>query len=257
MKIKNRNILIPVGIYVLLFGALFLFLNHVKSVDITDYKPAKIPHKIHYVWLGKSELPEYAKQAIESWQKYAPDFEIKRWDESNCNPDDTYFTRQAYKAQNWAFVSDYCRFKALYEEGGLYLDTDQFLTAPVDYLEDKQLVLSDGLDDFFATSFIGVVPRHPLMKVMLETYNGITPIDFYFTDSPMGCCAFTSPTLLTKIVEKNYPNSYQNIGTTRPFIHPKNGNVISGSLIYEPSLFIQKEKDKPSKGEHLFKASWK
>lgn len=53
-----------------------------------------------------------------------PDFELKRWDESNfdvqCNP----YVSQAYHAKKYMYVSDYARLKALYEIGGLYLDVD-------------------------------------------------------------------------------------------------------------------------------------
>ena len=42
-----------------------------------------IPKIIHYFWLGGSELPDDYKKNIDTWQKYCPDYEIIRWDESN------------------------------------------------------------------------------------------------------------------------------------------------------------------------------
>ena len=34
------------------------------------------------------------------------------------------YTKEAYEAKKWAFVSDYVRFRVLYNYGGLYFDTD-------------------------------------------------------------------------------------------------------------------------------------
>ena len=44
-----------------------------------------IPKVIHYIWLGGKELPPIAKKCIASWQKFCPDYEIKRWDETNLD----------------------------------------------------------------------------------------------------------------------------------------------------------------------------
>lgn len=41
---------------------------------------------------------------------------------------------QAYDARRWAFVADYARLKILYEQGGIYMDTDVELLRPLDDL---------------------------------------------------------------------------------------------------------------------------
>lgn len=46
-----------------------------------------------------------------------PDFEIKQWDETNFDIDSFKYTRQAYFARKYAFVSDVARLYALVEEG--------------------------------------------------------------------------------------------------------------------------------------------
>lgn len=83
-----------------------------------------IPKKIHYIWLGGKPLPPNAKKCISSWMKCMPDYEIVRWDESNFDFHSCEYARQALEAKKWAFASDYARFKILYEQGGVYLDTD-------------------------------------------------------------------------------------------------------------------------------------
>lgn len=84
----------------------------------------RIPKVIHYCWFGGNPLPSLAEKCIASWRKYLPDYEIKRWDESNFDVNIIPYTKQAYEAKKYAFVSDYARFWILYNYGGLYFDTD-------------------------------------------------------------------------------------------------------------------------------------
>ena len=94
----------------------------------------KIPKIIHYCWFGGNPLPELAQKCIASWKKCCPDYEIKKWNESNYNVRKIPYTAQAYDAKKYAFVSDYARFDILYEYGGVYLDTDVELIKPLDEL---------------------------------------------------------------------------------------------------------------------------
>ena len=91
-----------------------------------------IPKKIHYCWFGRNPLPESALKCIESWRKYLPDYEIIEWNEDNFDVNSIPYTQQAYAARKYAFVSDYARFKILYEHGGLYFDTDVEVIKPMD-----------------------------------------------------------------------------------------------------------------------------
>lgn len=91
-----------------------------------------IPKKIHYCWFGRNPLPESALKCIASWRKYLPDYEIIEWNEDNFDVDSIPYTAQAYQAKKYAFVSDYARFKILYEHGGIYFDTDVEVIKPID-----------------------------------------------------------------------------------------------------------------------------
>lgn len=91
----------------------------------------EIPKIIHYCWFGQNKLPDTAIKCIDSWKKYLPDYEIKEWNENNFDVNSIPYTAQAYKAKKYAFVSDYARFKILYDHGGLYFDTDVELIRPL------------------------------------------------------------------------------------------------------------------------------
>ncbi len=91
-----------------------------------------IPKVIHYCWFGRNPLPPLAVKCIESWKRYLPDYEIKEWNEDNFDVGIIPYTREAYEARKYAFVSDYARFYILYHHGGLYFDTDVEVIRPMD-----------------------------------------------------------------------------------------------------------------------------
>ena len=84
----------------------------------------EIPKKIHYCWFGGKPLDKLGQKCLNSWGKYFPDYEIIEWNESNFDINSCQYAKEAYDAKKWAFVSDYARFKILYEHGGVYFDTD-------------------------------------------------------------------------------------------------------------------------------------
>lgn len=96
-----------------------------------------IPKVINYCWFGNNPLDKRTKKCIDSWKKYCPDYQIVQWNESNFDTNCCDYVKEAYKAKKWAFVSDYARFKILYEHGGIYLDTDVQLIKSIDDLVNK------------------------------------------------------------------------------------------------------------------------
>ena len=93
-----------------------------------------IPKVIHYCWFGKGKMPPLSEKCMKSWKKYCPDYEIICWNEDNFDINENTYAKEAYEAGKWAFVSDYARLKVLYENGGIYLDTDVEIIKPIDVL---------------------------------------------------------------------------------------------------------------------------
>ena len=96
-----------------------------------------IPKVIHYCWFGGKPLPKLAEKCIESWKRYLPDYEIKRWDETNFDVNIIPYTQEAYQKGKYAFVSDYARFWIIYHYGGIYFDTDVEVIASLDKIIDQ------------------------------------------------------------------------------------------------------------------------
>lgn len=94
----------------------------------------QIPKIIHYCWVGGGPKTKLAKRCIASWKKYMPDYEIREWNAENFDLKCNDFVAEAYAARKWAFVSDYVRFWAVYNYGGIYFDSDVELWKPIDGL---------------------------------------------------------------------------------------------------------------------------
>lgn len=62
---------------------------------------ALIPKVIHYCWFSGKEIPERLKRCMATWEKYCPDYEIKRWDESNYDVNKNNYMKQAYEHGRW------------------------------------------------------------------------------------------------------------------------------------------------------------
>lgn len=134
-----------------------------------------IPKKIHYCWFGGKPLPEDAKKCIASWKKYFPDYEIVEWNESNFDFAACRYSNDAYLAKKWAFVSDYARFKILYEHGGIYFDTDVEVIRPFDDIVDAGPFMGCETVDMCAPGLgLGAEPGMDLYRQILDMYESIS-----------------------------------------------------------------------------------
>lgn len=133
-----------------------------------------IEKKIHYVWFG-GEKPEKVLKCIASWKEKLPDYELTEWNEQNFPLEEEIkknrFFRECYHRKLWAFVSDYVRVKVLYEEGGIYLDTDMEILKDVSPLLDCQMFLGYENESTMSFGILGVIPKHPIFKKMYEFYQ--------------------------------------------------------------------------------------
>ena len=142
-----------------------------------------IPKKIHYVWVGGKEKPDDIKRCMRTWKKHLKDYEIIEWNESNFDINSHPFCKAAYDAKKWAFVSDYIRAYAIYNEGGIYLDTDVLVLDNFDkFLDNKAFVGFENIDHPF-TAVFGAEKKHPLIKDMLDYYDNLKDYKFSFENN--------------------------------------------------------------------------
>lgn len=116
----------------IIFGKQFDESNY--SGDFKKNDHMLIPKKIHYCWFGKNPIPEQFRIWMDSWKTYCPDYEIIEWNEDNYDITQNKYMRQAYEAKKWGFVPDFARLDIIYNNGGIYLDTDVELIRCLDDL---------------------------------------------------------------------------------------------------------------------------
>lgn len=138
-----------------------------------------IPKTIHYCWFGDKPLPIEAQRYIQTWRELMPNYQIKEWNESNFNVNAIAYTQEAYKSRKYAFVSDYARFKILYDEGGIYFDTDVEMLQSIEDIVQKGPFMGCELSPDKKNKTIAVAPglglaAEPQMSFyqeMLEEYK--------------------------------------------------------------------------------------
>lgn len=171
-----------------------------------------IPKTIHYCWFGGKLLSMEVKKCIKSWRKHCPDYEIVRWDESNFDINAHPFTRSAYEAKKWAFVSDYARLKAVYENGGIYLDTDVEILKNLDFLREYECYMGVEQNNHRCNTGLGFGAEryNPIVKNMLDEYEGLV---YSLEKEEDIVCPFLNHRILRKLGYE-YKNEPVRIGKT-------------------------------------------
>lgn len=207
----------------------------------------RIPKKIHYCWFGRGQMPDSAKKYIESWKKFCPDYEIKEWNEDNFDINSNKYVKQAYEARKYAFVTDYVRLYALYNEGGIYMDTDVEVLKPLDRFLEHKAFSSFENNDSIPTGLMASEKNGEWVKELLDEYK-----DLSFIKENGELDTTTNVVRITNLTEKKYglirKSFFQDLGVVTLYPHeyfcPKDwdsGNIV----ITENSYAI-----------HHFNGSW-
>lgn len=129
----------------------------------------KIPKVINYCWFGRGKLSEDLKECIESWHTFCPDYEIKLWNEENFDINKYNYTKQAYNAGKYSFVTDLARLDILYEHGGIYLDTDvKMIKNFDDLLYQNGFVATEKWGNINSGGGCGFVAGHPMLRALID-----------------------------------------------------------------------------------------
>ncbi len=142
-----------------------------------------IPKIIHYTWFSGEPFPENIQNCIDSWKEHLSDYEFKLWDMNAIKGIDSFFLKEALQEKKWAYAADYVRLYAIYNEGGIYLDTDVLVYKSFDSLLDSRAFIgkenSIHIEGGFTAQYLsshcfGAEKHHPFIKDCLD----------YFQDRP-------------------------------------------------------------------------
>ncbi len=153
----------------------------------------RIPHVVHFIWLGPRSFPPHSVETIRSWVSLHPDWTFKFWTDRPrplpcqnmqlCLVQEFSFEKlSSYyeKADNWGAKSDILRYEILLQEGGVYADHDAYclrnctdLHAGYDLYAGLQVPrdpadFAEGYGITVATGLIGSIPNHPILHMCID-----------------------------------------------------------------------------------------
>ncbi len=206
-----------------------------------------IPKTIHYCWFGGNPKPKLVEKCIKSWKKYCPDYEIIEWNENNFDINCCDYVKEAYEAKKWAFVSDFARLKIVYDNGGIYLDTDVELIGSL-----EKFLKYDGYFGFEGSEYIatglgfGSIKNNPILEIMMNDY-----LHLHFLKPDGTYNIVTCPKTNTKSLEK--------IGLVRN----NTFQIIENNAFFPSDFFnpidyktMKKKLTQNTVSIHWFNASW-
>lgn len=140
-----------------------------------------IPKIIHYTWFSGDPFPAKIQNCINSWKKHLPDYTFKLWDMEAIKDINCDFLKEALAVKKWAYAADFVRLYAVYNEGGIYLDTDVKVFKSFDsLLEAKAFIGKENSIHFeggFTAQYLsshcfGAEQHHPFIKSCLDYFEG-------------------------------------------------------------------------------------
>lgn len=134
----------------------------------------KILHRVYFENMRPYHDPFL--HYLETWYRELPDYQIMRWGHLNVDVEENEWMRRSFRAKDPVFLSEFVRWNALKQYGGIYLDSDcevlngKRFNALVD-----ELAASDDYD-----AFVGVEEYnngHPTAQTVAAK-KGAALVDF-------------------------------------------------------------------------------
>lgn len=136
-------------------------------------KDDKIPQIIHYCWFGKGKKTKLMIKCMKTWSKFFPDYKFIEWNEDNFNINSNKYVKEAYKNKKYAFVSDYVRLYALYNYGGIYLDTDiEIVKGFIDIIKDRDIYAFEK-NDLIMTGVMIARKKSKIIEKFMKMYDNL------------------------------------------------------------------------------------
>jgi mannosyltransferase OCH1-like enzyme len=137
-----------------------------------------IPKLLHFIWVGKSQMPTESISFIEKWKVMYPDYTIKIWDDAAMLEHDIIPPEYIQYVEDIrfspAFKADIARYIIINKYGGIYIDID---FEPLKRIPAKVF----RAFDFFGTVqnnnevSIGLFAAKPNTDILIHTIKNIHP----------------------------------------------------------------------------------
>lgn len=206
-----------------------------------------IPKIIHFCWMSGEPYPDLIQECLDSWKEKLPDYKVIKWDCSNFDYTKFPYANEAMSKKKYAFVSDIVRLYALYNYGGIYLDSDIKVLKSFDDLLRNSAFTGFESNNRLGVWLLGSEKHNPFFEELLRCYAGR---HFLLDNGEMDLTP--NPVILGAVFDRHgikYNNKFQQLDniTVYPqdYFCPLNGST--GELnITENSYAI-----------HLFNGAWR
>ncbi len=170
-----------------------------------------IEKKINYIWLGGKPKSKIANICINSWKEKLPDYEIIEWNEKNLNlieiSKENRYIKECIKRKLWAYVSDYIRLKILYENGGIYFDTDVQVLKSFNSFLSQEAFIGMQSNHNYSAGVIATEKGNVAIKAIIDFYNNDIWNNDFYTINAVIKAVFTENSELLKHI-KIYSKEY-------------------------------------------------
>lgn len=208
-----------------------------------------IPKVIHYCWLSDDPYPPIIQECINSWNKFLPDYDFKLWNRKKFDLNSVKWVKQAYVANKYAFAADYIRLYALYNEGGIYLDSDVLIYKSFDDLLNLPYFIGQDFVGAFEPAIIGAEKGLGWIKKVMDFY---TDKNFINPDGSLNI-----KNLPVVFFEQLYPHyKFKNILNTQDFQNEPSVFNLFPYKVFNGRDNIKPKKFSESYCSHMFANSW-
>lgn len=208
-----------------------------------------IPKIIHYVWVGNTSKPDFVMHCIDSWKRFLPDYEIIEWNNDSLTNINNAYVNEAFANKKWAFVSDYLRLYALYNYGGIYLDSDCEITKNIDCFLNLDFfscyeIYGENNKQFPISALMGAKKNNKIIKDLLAEYDHI----HFVTKN--GLDLTTNTARISQYFKKEFNLNEPYDGLQTSYLNDK-------SVIFPYFYFCHPVMGKENFAIHHFNGSWK
>lgn len=211
-----------------------------------------IPKIIHYCWLSDDPFPDSIQKCIDSWKKNLIDYEFMLWNYKRFPKGKSIWVDQAFDNHKYAFAADYIRLYALYNYGGIYLDSDVEVLRPFDELLDLPYFIGQEKTPFgIEAATIGFPPRSQFIKDVLNRYENrhFVKSDGSFDEEPL-------PRIIRRYIASRY--NYNVISNISNFVYTSDTINVFTPEYFSPKHYASKvmEVTHQTFSIHHYAGSW-
>lgn len=138
---------------------LFIFINSCQSFKNQAQAPMLIPKRVHQIWIGSNEIPEFISIYRESFSRNMPEFLYRLWTNTDITRENfpltyDYILKSVHAgidlygenpklwmnvpAKKLAQIADLMRYEIIYHQGGCYFDAKFEILKKIGALIDKK-----------------------------------------------------------------------------------------------------------------------